>query len=139
MKKLFLDGTRDFKSTDLIIPPQIEICLSVTIFSGLSLFLFHLLLLRYKYLEKMHEEEMKKILVYLKGFSNNERNVLAQITALWLAAGQISPAILPILINVSLTSILFCHFSRRLVVVLFFVMMKIFIQSSSAMNMDLMT
>jgi hypothetical protein len=25
----------------------------------------------------MHEEEMKKILVYLKGFSNNERNVLA--------------------------------------------------------------
>ena len=139
MKKLFLDGTRDFKSTDLIIPPQIEICLSVTIFSGLSLFLFHLLLLRYKYLEKMHEEEMKKILVYLKGFSNNERNVLAQITALWLAAGQISPAILPILINVSLTSILFCNFSRRLVVVLFFVMMKIFIQSSSAMNMDLMT
>ena len=24
---------------------------------------------RYKYLEKMHEEEMNKILVYLKGFS----------------------------------------------------------------------
>lgn len=54
---------------------------------------------RYKYLEKMHEEEMGKILVYLKGFSTTERQVLARITALWLASGQVSPTILPILIN----------------------------------------
>ncbi len=37
------------------------------------------LMRRYKYLEKMHEEEMNKILVYLKGFSEDERNRLAQV------------------------------------------------------------
>lgn len=57
------------------------------------------LMRRYKYLEKMHEEEMNKILVYLKGFSRDERQRLAQITALWLASGQIPANILPILIN----------------------------------------
>jgi hypothetical protein len=34
---------------------------------------------RYKYLEKMHEEEMNKILVYLKGFTEEERKRLAQV------------------------------------------------------------
>jgi hypothetical protein len=34
---------------------------------------------RYKYLEKMHEEEMNKILVYLKGFTDDERKRLAQV------------------------------------------------------------
>ncbi len=56
---------------------------------------------RFKYLEKMHEEELMKILVYLKGFGESERKVLAQITALWVASGQIPATILPILINVS--------------------------------------
>lgn len=54
---------------------------------------------RFKYLEKMHEEEMKKILVYLKGFTGDEKTALARITALWLASGQVPPTILPILIN----------------------------------------
>jgi len=57
------------------------------------------LMRRYKYLEKMHEEEMRKILVYLKGFTEEERTRLAQITALWLAAGQIPATILPVLIQ----------------------------------------
>jgi len=57
------------------------------------------LMRRYKYLEKMHEEEMNKILVYLKGFSEDERNRLAQITALWLASGQIPATTLAVLIN----------------------------------------
>jgi len=57
------------------------------------------LMRRYKYLEKMHEEEMMKILVYLKGFTDDERNSLAQITALWLASGQIPATILPVLIQ----------------------------------------
>ena len=48
----------------------------------------------------MHEEEMNKILVYLKGFKEEERRRLAQMTALWIANGQISATILPILINV---------------------------------------
>ena len=49
----------------------------------------------------MHEEEMTKLLVYLKGFTDDERTRLAQITALWLASGQIPSTILPVLINVS--------------------------------------
>jgi len=57
------------------------------------------LMRRYKYLEKMHEEEMSKILVYLKGFTDEERSRLAQITALWLANGQIPATTIRVLIN----------------------------------------
>jgi len=57
------------------------------------------LMRRYKYLEKMHDEEMMKILVSLKGFTDDERISLAQITALWLASGQIPATILPVLIQ----------------------------------------
>ena len=49
----------------------------------------------------MHEEEMNKILVYIKGFTDDERLRLAQITALWLASGQIPATTLRVLINVS--------------------------------------
>ncbi len=56
---------------------------------------------RFKYLEKMHEEEMNKILVYLKGFTSDERQRLAQITALWIGNGQLPATVLPVLINVS--------------------------------------
>jgi hypothetical protein len=49
----------------------------------------------------MHEEEMNKILVYLKGFNAKEKLTLAQATALWLASGQVPATVLPILINVS--------------------------------------
>ena len=48
----------------------------------------------------MHEEEMTKLLVYLKGFTDEERTRLAQITALWLASGQIPSTIIPVLIQV---------------------------------------
>jgi len=57
------------------------------------------LMRRYKYLEKMLADEMKKILVYLRGFSDDHRQRLAQITALWVASGLIPPNILPITIN----------------------------------------
>ena len=59
-----------------------------------------LIFFRFKYLEKMHEEEMSKILVYLKGFTEDERLRLAQITALWLVSGQIPATTLRTLINV---------------------------------------
>lgn len=39
---------------------------------------------RFKYLEKMFEEEMKKVLVFIKGFKPSERIKLARMTALWL-------------------------------------------------------
>lgn len=42
------------------------------------------LMRRYKYLEKMFEEEMKKVLVYLKGFDPEQRIKLARMTALWI-------------------------------------------------------
>lgn len=60
----------------------------------LSLFLFCSLLSypkvfvklmrRYKYLEVMFEEEMKKVLVFIRGFSPEERTKLARMTALWI-------------------------------------------------------
>ena len=43
---------------------------------------------------------MSKILVYLKGFTEDERLRLAQITALWLGSGQIPATTLRTLINV---------------------------------------
>lgn len=57
------------------------------------------LMRRYKYLEKMLADEMLKILVYLRGFSEDHRLRLAQITALWVTSGLIPPNTLPIVIN----------------------------------------
>lgn len=42
------------------------------------------LMRRYKYLEKMFEEEMKKVLIFIKGFTPSERIKLARMTALWI-------------------------------------------------------
>ncbi|XP_014270514.1 protein krasavietz [Halyomorpha halys] len=60
---------------------------------------FTKLMRRYKYLEKMFEEEMKKVLVFLKGFSEQERIKLARMTALWISNGSVPPTILQVLIN----------------------------------------
>lgn len=42
------------------------------------------LMRRHKYLEKMFEEEMRKVLVFIKGFTPSERVKLARMTALWI-------------------------------------------------------
>jgi len=57
------------------------------------------LMRRYKYLEKMLADEMKKILVYLRGFSEDHRYRLAEITALWVVSGLVPPNTLPVVIN----------------------------------------
>jgi len=57
------------------------------------------LIRRYKYLEKMLTDEMKKILVYLRGFSDEHRTRLATLTAIWLSGGLVPPNTLPIVIN----------------------------------------
>jgi len=57
------------------------------------------LMRRYKYLEKMFEEEMKKVLVYIKGFTTSERIKLARMTALWLVNGSVPPNVLLVLNN----------------------------------------
>ena len=40
--------------------------------------------------------------IHLQGFTEEERTRLAQITALWLASGQIPATILPVLIQVNI-------------------------------------
>merc|ERR1712241_564693 len=57
------------------------------------------LMRRYKYLEKMLIEEMMKILVYLQGFSEEYRQRLAQMTALWVISGLLPPNTLQVIIN----------------------------------------
>ncbi|KFB40887.1 AGAP002413-PA-like protein [Anopheles sinensis] len=65
--------------------------------------IFMRLMRRYKYLEKMFEEEMKKILIFIKGFTPLERIKLARMTALWMANGSIPPQVLHVLNNEHLT------------------------------------
>lgn len=50
--------------------------------------IFTRLMRRYKYLEKMFEEEMKKVLIFIKGFTPLERIKLARMTALWIGKCQ---------------------------------------------------
>jgi hypothetical protein len=52
--------------------------------------IFNKLVRRYKYLEKMFEEEMKKVLVFIRGFQPIERVKLARMTALWIGRSKIS-------------------------------------------------
>lgn len=52
------------------------------------------LMRRYKYLEKMFEEEMKKILVFMKGFSEEEIVKLAKATSFWIMDGVLPPTVL---------------------------------------------
>lgn len=54
---------------------------------------------RYKYLEKMFEDEMKKVLVFIRGFQPIERVKLARMTALWIANGAVPPTVLSVLYN----------------------------------------
>lgn len=56
---------------------------------------------RFKYLEKMFYEEMKKVLIFIKGFNESERTKLARMTALWIANNSVQPQVLTVLINVS--------------------------------------
>jgi hypothetical protein len=57
------------------------------------------LIRRYKYLEKMLGDLMKKILVYLRGFSDDHRTRLAQLTAIWVSNGLLAPNTLSVVIN----------------------------------------
>ncbi|XP_012691908.1 basic leucine zipper and W2 domain-containing protein 1-A-like [Clupea harengus] len=63
---------------------------------------FNKLIRRYKYLEKGFQEEMKKLLLFLKGFTESERNKLAMLTGILLANGNISGLILSSLFNENL-------------------------------------
>ena len=43
------------------------------------------LIRRYKYLERAFEDEIKKVLMYTKGFQPEHRTKLADVTAIFLA------------------------------------------------------
>jgi hypothetical protein len=47
----------------------------------------------------MFEDEMKKVLVFIKGFTPLERVKLARMTALWIASGAVPPTVLAVLNN----------------------------------------
>ncbi len=49
---------------------------------------------RYKYLQKSLQEEMAKILKFLKGFDEDQRRSLAIFTALCLAENLVSASVL---------------------------------------------
>ena len=51
----------------------------------------------------MFEDEMKKILMFIKGFSELERIKLARMTSLWISNGSVPPTVLLVLINVCIS------------------------------------
>jgi len=55
------------------------------------------LMRRYKYLEKMFEEEMRKVYTYMKRFSEEERIKLARMTGLWICNGSLSASVLTVI------------------------------------------
>ncbi|XP_060683520.1 eIF5-mimic protein 2 [Hemiscyllium ocellatum] len=63
---------------------------------------FNKLIRRYKYLERGFEEEIKKLLLFLKGFTESERTKLAMLTGILLGNGTLSSSILSSLFNENL-------------------------------------
>ncbi|XP_031442461.1 basic leucine zipper and W2 domain-containing protein 2, partial [Clupea harengus] len=55
---------------------------------------FNKLIRRYKYLEKAFEEEIKKLLLFLKAFSEAEQTKLAMLTGILLANNSLPPPII---------------------------------------------
>jgi len=64
--------------------------------------LFHHLIRRYKYLQKAFEDNIKKLLLFLKGFGEEERNKLAVVLGFLLANGMAPANVLTNLFNESL-------------------------------------
>jgi len=52
------------------------------------------LIRRYKYLEKMLAEEMRKVYNYMKQFSDEDRVKLDRMSALWIINGTLAPGVL---------------------------------------------
>jgi len=61
--------------------------------------LFVLLMRRYKYLEKMFVEEVKKVMLFMRGFTEGDRDRLALCIAMWCVDGIIDPKVLANLIQ----------------------------------------
>lgn len=61
--------------------------------------LFVRLMRRYKYLEKMFFEEIKKSMLFLRGFTDGDRDRLAICIAMWAVDGVVEPKVLSFLIQ----------------------------------------
>uniref|UniRef100_A0A2P2HW28 Basic leucine zipper and W2 domain-containing protein 1-like n=1 Tax=Hirondellea gigas TaxID=1518452 RepID=A0A2P2HW28_9CRUS len=61
--------------------------------------LFVRLMRRYKYLEKMFFEEIKKSILFLRGFSEGDRDRLSICIAMWAVDGIVDPRVLTFLIQ----------------------------------------
>jgi len=61
--------------------------------------LFVLLMRRYKYLEKMFIEEIKKVMLFLRGFSEGDRDRLSLVISMWCVDSIIDPKVLSNLIQ----------------------------------------
>jgi len=48
-------------------------------------------------LEKLFDEEMRKVYTYMKPFTEEERSKLARMTALWICNGSLSPNVLAVI------------------------------------------
>jgi len=57
---------------------------------------FHKLMRRFKYLEKMFEEQIKKVFTYMKLYSDEERSKLSTMTGLWLSHQALPPTCLQV-------------------------------------------
>uniref|UniRef100_A0A673TC87 W2 domain-containing protein n=1 Tax=Suricata suricatta TaxID=37032 RepID=A0A673TC87_SURSU len=68
---------------------------------------FNKLIRRYKYPEKGFEDEVRKLLLFLKGVLESERNKLAMLTGVLLANGTLHASILNSLYNENLVSAAF--------------------------------
>uniref|UniRef100_A0A1W7R927 Basic leucine zipper and W2 domain-containing protein 2 n=1 Tax=Hadrurus spadix TaxID=141984 RepID=A0A1W7R927_9SCOR len=55
---------------------------------------FTKLIRRYKYLEKTLEDEFKKVMIFLKGFTPAERSKLAKVTSILIVGGQVPASVL---------------------------------------------
>jgi hypothetical protein len=64
---------------------------------------FYKLIRRYKYLEKSFEDEVRKVLVFQRGFKDEERTKLAIVTGQILANNLASPRVLEALFEDHLT------------------------------------
>lgn len=64
--------------------------------------LFSRLIRQYKYLEKSLDEEMKKVMLFLKGFTDDQRSCLAEAVAVFLNLTMITPSVLGGLIHAHL-------------------------------------
>uniref|UniRef100_A0A8C9VA25 eIF5-mimic protein 1 n=1 Tax=Scleropages formosus TaxID=113540 RepID=A0A8C9VA25_SCLFO len=70
------------------------LCIPHFSLSYVRLQVFNKLIRRYKYLEKAFEEEVKKLLLFLKAFSEGEQTKLAMLTGILLANGTLPPSII---------------------------------------------